>query len=442
MSLWSAATEWKYWVKDYAQHSTTTSAVAGLLQTGCGAVSRSRADRLRRYARAYAKTDLQVIQNALAPRIQRLCDDSTAGALSEHPRYAGVAASPLLNRGIILKAPGPNGERGVIHLTPEYNWVRLLATGTAPAELGERFTFWLTVSWSPADYHLLGLMVSRLPGIVFVSPGHRCEISKLETFHSRIRCLPLIASDWIHPDLFRPKSRTDRQTDITMVANWASFKRHWHFFAALRQLSKNLRVTMIGQPDGRYTLDGVQRQMREMGVRQNIRFVQNLGVRGVYDHLCDSRASVIFSRREGACVVVSESLFADTPVGMLRGARIGSSDYINEHTGRFLDGRRAGSQLGDLLAAADSFSPRAWATEHISCQRSLALANNIFRTHELEAGRPWTTDLTPFCWLPNPTYLHVADRTSMLPIYQDLESRYPTAFGPGFLPPSLETANA
>ncbi len=439
MSFRTALKEWTYRAKDFAQHSAAAAAVSGWVQAGRGAVSRSAAGRLRRYTRAYAKTESTLLRGALAPRIQRLLADDTAGALSEHPKYAGVAAAPQLNRGIVLKAPGPNGERGVIHLTPEYNWMRFLATGTGPADLGERFTFWLTVSWSPADYHLLGLMASRLPGTLFVSPGNRREMAKLEAFHPRVRCLPLIASDWIHPDLFRPKPKADRQTDLLMVANWAPFKRHWHLFAALRHLPAGLRVTMIGQPDESFTLDRIRRQMREAGVRQDVRFLQNLGVREVYDQLCDSRASVIFSRREGACVVVVESLFADTPVGLLRGARIGSADYINDRTGVFLGGgRRAGADLARFLDAADTYQPRAWAVEHLSCHRSIATANAALRDHELQQGRPWTADLTPFCWLPNPTYLRPDDRAALLPTYQELESRYPTAFGPGFIPGALD----
>jgi len=43
----------------------------------------------------------------------------------------------------------------------------------------------------------------------------------------------------------------------------------------------------------------------------------------------------VLSRREGSCVVVAESMFADTPVALLDNAVIGSRAFINDQTGRF-----------------------------------------------------------------------------------------------------------
>ena len=227
-----------------------------------------------------------------------------------------------------------------------------------------------------------------------------------------------------------------------MVANWAPFKRHWHFFAALRKMPKNLRITMIGQADGRYTLEHVRTQMRDLGVPQDIQFVQDLPVEKVYEHQCNSRTSVIFSRREGACVVVAESLFADTPVALLRRATIGSADYINDQTGVFLDGWGTGRQLTRFLDTTECYQPRAWATKNIACSLSLESLNKILRSHAVAEGRPWTTDLVPFCWKPNPTYLRARDREALLPLYREFQIHYPTAFGPEFCPSAIDQSIA
>jgi len=412
-------------------------ASSGLTEAARGLITPSAVARLRRYAKAFGRTDSLTLQGFLASRIHALCDNPEAGKLVGHPKYPDIEQNPFLNRGIVLKAPRPNGETGIIHLTPEYNWLRLLAAGSAADELTESFTIWLTVSWSPADYHLLGLAASRLRGTLFVSPGNRLESAKLERFHPKIKCVPVIASDWIDPSFFQPKPQNQRQIDVLMVANWAPFKRHWHLFSALRKLPKNLRVTLIGQSDKQYTLEHVQRQMRELGVPQDIRFLQDLSIEEVYACQCDSRVSVVFSRREGSCVVVAESLFADTPVGLLRGARIGSAAYINDRTGVFLDRWKTASQLGRFLDDAEHYQPRSWAIENISCSQSLTAVNDIFRSHACAEGRPWTTDMTAFCWKPNPTYLRSGDREKLLPVYHDLQSRYPTAFGPAFCPPAV-----
>ena len=92
---------------------------------------------------------------------------------------------------------------------------------------------------------------------------------------------------------------------------------------------------------------------------QKIRFIEDLPVEEVYRYLGDSRISVIFSRREGSCVVVAESFFADTPVALLHGAPpIGSSHYINDRTGVFLKGSRLDRQLKHFLETSDTYHPR------------------------------------------------------------------------------------
>src|SRR5205823_10775108 len=81
--------------------------------------------------------------------------------------------------------------------------------------------------------------------------------------------------------------------------------------------------------------------------------------------LVRSRASLIFSRQEGSCIAVTESLFADTPVGLFHNARIGSRAFINGQTGMLLDRPRLSDQLRQFVEKAHSYRPREWATRHI-----------------------------------------------------------------------------
>src|SRR5207237_7519350 len=109
-----------------------------------------------------------------------------------------------------------------------------------------------------------------------------------------------------------------------------------------------------------------------------------------------SRISLVFSRQEGACIAVAESLFADTPVGLFRNARIGSKAFINPQTGRLLDYRNLARQLRQFVEDAEQFSPRQWALRHISCHESLAVLNHVLRQAALDEGREWTRDRVPF----------------------------------------------
>ena len=175
MSVRSTLNELSYRMKDFFQYSPLVARTAGMVAAAAGVLTPFGVARLRQLTKAYSKIESGFLQRALAHRIHGLCSDPTAGDVSGHTRYSDVAANSFLNRGIVLKAPGPNGERGVIHLTPEYNWLRLMATDRAIEELADKFTFWLTISWSPADYHLLGL-IARDYLVHFLS--HRATVGK------------------------------------------------------------------------------------------------------------------------------------------------------------------------------------------------------------------------------------------------------------------------
>ena len=81
------------------------------------------------------------------------------------------------------------------------------------------------------------------------------------------------------------------------------------------------------------------------------------------------------SRREGSCVVVAESMFADTPVAILEGVVLGSRAFVNRKDRAVPSGRPAGAQLLDFIEHAEDYQPRAWAEEQISCFRSTEVLN-------------------------------------------------------------------
>jgi len=218
-----------------------------------------------------------------------------------------------------------------------------------------------------------------------------------------------------------------------MVANWAPFKRHWQFFDALRRMPRGLRITMIGQNEGWHTLAMLREQAALFGVRQDINFVENISIHEVARHQCDCKISLILSRREGCCVAAVESLFADSPLGMMQDAHVGPKAYINGQTGVLLNPHRMDLQLQKFLDEAESYRPRAWATENISCFKSIAKLNTLFRRHAEETGQPWTTDLKTPHWRPYPIFVDPGDREAMRPAYEDLHNRFPETFGPDLL---------
>jgi glycosyltransferase involved in cell wall biosynthesis len=428
-----AATRLRDWAK-YSRPSHETLAAAEVARYWLNP------RRIGPLVRAYQRTEVGPLRRYAARALGRRLADP--GSVPDDQLGAGLArylGQPELTRSIILKAPGPGDEKGVLLLTAEANWVKLLNTNDV-ADVGARFTLLLSAGWSPLDYSLVGLALRRTTGPVFIEPANYAEVPRIETLNPRVKCLPTLCSDWIHPGLFRPKPRDARGTDLLMVANWAPFKRHWHFFSALRRMPPKLRVTLIGQPDGPFALDRVRQQARDFGAPQDIRYIENVRVEKVYEAMCDSRGLVLMSRQEGPCVAVTEAMFADTPVAMLRDAHIGTRAYINERTGVLLDHRRVACQLLRMLQRIDEYRPREWAEAHISCHVSLARWNNFLRQQAAGEGRPWTRDLVPFCWKPYTTYLKAEDRAAMEPVYLDLRARHPKTFGADFLSSALTPA--
>ncbi len=426
-----AVTRLKDWVR-YSPITREVLAATGLVRYWLGP---RKGDGL---IQVYQRTAFGPLQRYAAARLRTRLESSEWSSDTQLVgRWSRFLDKTELTRSIILKAPGPDGEKGVLLLTAEYNWVKLFSAPGEFADLDARFTLLLSAGWSPLDYRLLGIALRKTTGPVFVEPGNFGEVSRIEALHPRVKCLPTICSDWIHPGLFRPKPPVDRGIDLLMVANWAPFKRHWHFFTALRQMPRDLRVSLVGQPDGPFKLDRVRQQARDFGAPQDIQYLENLKIEQVYDKMCDSHGLVILSRREGPCVAVTEALFADTPVAMLKDAHIGSRAYINEETGCLLDSGRMARQLMTMLENQDRFRPREWAIKNMSCHVSLLRWNTFLRDMAVAEGRPWTHDLVPFCWKPYTLYLRPEDRAAMQSVYNELRRRSPELFGQNFLSASL-----
>jgi glycosyltransferase involved in cell wall biosynthesis len=391
----------------------------------------NRERRLGRLLVAYRAAQGKCALQSIVRRI-RLCSKFDEQPRGEETNRSWPDAAPQLSpldRTIVLKAPLANGEKGILHVHAEGNWQKLVVDRAAAEYLDERYHLYLNASWSPTNYKVLFKLLSVFRGPLFIQVGNRLESAKLEGFHERIRCVPTLTSDWINPEMYRPVPRDRRAIDIVMVANWAPFKRHWELFRALARLPAELQITLIGQKEGPYTVERVRQQAKDFGAPQQIRFLDNLPVEEVQDHLGNSKISLMLSKHEGASVVAVESMFADTPVGLMREAHIGSKDYINAQTGVLLGPHRLAAQLADFLKNYQRFQPRQWACSNVAASLSLARLNDYLREYSKLNGLPWTTDIVPFCWRPFPTYINREDGLRLAGAVDDLRSRFPKLFG-------------
>src|SRR5690606_8225835 len=139
---------------------------------------------------------------------------------------------------------------------------------------------------------------------------------------------------------------------------------------------------------------------------------------------CDARLSIAFSKREGACISVAESMFADSPVAMMHDAHMGSRTYVNDQTGRFVRRRGLARTLSEMIERSGEYSAREWALANISAPRTSLRLNEILEQAAVRAGRPWTTDIVPLCRRYVPRYLYDQDRARMQAGVKRLQLRH------------------
>lgn len=424
---------------DRFRHSPSIRKLAGMLMVVNGMRPAPKAVRARRLTRALEFLENPKLAAPVIGKIHQMPGFQDAPvwqqALLQTPRYARVLRDdPGLSRSILLKAPGADGEKGILLMTFEYNWVRLL-TGLGEAEfrwLDDHYDLVLSTSWSTTDYAALACAVSRVRGTVYVQSCNYSEIPLIEAFHPRLKCLPTLPCDWINPQLYRPLPFKQRTTDIVMVANWGEFKRHWDLFRALAQMPAKLKVVLIGQREPGRNQDFIRSLAREFGVRQELEIHESIPVQEVAAHQAKAKVSVIMSRREGCCVAAVESLFAGCCLAMREDAHVGPLAYINEHSGKKLRPSHLAEDLMNLLHEAEQKDPHAWAATHVDGFTSHKKVNDFFKEAASAIGRPWHNDIIQPQWRPHPTYVVESEKEKLRPAMDELHRRFPALF-PGHL---------
>jgi glycosyltransferase involved in cell wall biosynthesis len=326
-------------------------------------------------------------------------------------RYLGTFADiseMTLSASIILKTPGPDGEKGVLYSSFEYNWMRITRSTRARQFFRDYYLVGAS-SWSPPDYasfaHLAGLSADP----IFIGISNLADMEAYQLMAPVIEPLPLMACDWVNPDLYQPRERSAREIDILMVANWLPFKRHWLLFEALRHLPRNINVVLVGRDGEGRTETTIRDEARAFGVRQDLQLHTDIDIQEVMDMQCNARVGVLLSAREGSCVAPVECFFGDTPVGMMNDGHVGSRAYINAQTGVLFTRRGIGRELASFLERSDEFTPRNWAVEHVTCQRSSQRLNEHLKAHAQRRNQPWTTDIAPLCWRYMPQHIRRDD---------------------------------
>jgi glycosyltransferase involved in cell wall biosynthesis len=316
-------------------------------------------------------------------------------------KFVHDVADKRITKAAILKPfLGPR-EKGVIFISFENQWAKLLE-GCDLKRFSDRYTLVVSPTWCPPHSLVNFAFPAVYPGPVFTLISNLKDLQILPRLSPNYVVVPLFASSWVNPGHFEPRPRCQRDLDIVMVANFGQYKRHHALFGALRKMPGTVRATLIGQAQDGRTADTIRAEAANHGVLDRVTVHSSVTNEFLSETLCRAKISLIMSRREGSCVAVAESLFADTPVGLLENAEIGSKAFINEATGQLLRERCLGDDVLRFLNSATGYSPRAWAMQHISCTRSSATLNRCLREHSISNGQEWTRDVATLCWHPDP----------------------------------------
>lgn len=403
----------------------------GWLLLTAAALSPSRSRRLhyrivalRRFERGLGLIVAQrAIRPWLGPERVSAWRDHRIGWQRYYGEFGNITRETKLKTTLLLKEPGPGGEKGVLYGSFEYNWMKIVANHDA-RDFFREYTLVGASSWSASDYAVFANLCGLSEDPTFICICNQTDLRQYQTFAPGIQAVPIMGCDWEDPDFFQPRPQGEREIDILMVSHFARWKRHWLLFEALKRMPRDLNVVLIGREGPGRSERELRAEARAFGVPQDLTILTALEIEEVMRHQCNAKVQASLSKREGCCVTVTQSLLADTPVVMMRDAHVGPRAYINSHTGEIA--RRGGLHrtLSEMLERSSAYSPRDWARRNVTAHISHARLNAMLRDHALKSGKPWTQDIAPFCRRYVYRYLDNADAERLQPGVARLRKRY------------------
>lgn len=324
---------------------------------------------------------------------------------------------------LVLKSPSMN-ERGVLYLYYSYAYPLFLKLFDA-ASIAERYYLVLEPSWSGfCDQNVLAM--TALPHPVFVASLEPRDTAFLQSTGANLVPVPVGANSWVDTRVFRPLPNVAKDLDIVMVAGWASYKRHWAFFQALRSLSQGLRprVALVGYPIDT-DISGILADAALAGVEDFLEVYERLPPDEVNRVLNRSKVNILWSRREGVNRAIIEGIAANVPCVLRAGFNYGHRyPYINAETGCYATERELPEILAHMIRDYASFSPRRWFLAHLTPQTSTATLNEAIKTLATRRGERWTRDIAVrVSALDGLDYWDPAERRRFEEDYRFLESK-------------------
>ncbi|RMJ06132.1 D-inositol-3-phosphate glycosyltransferase [Marinobacter litoralis] len=296
----------------------------------------------------------------------------------------------------VIKCYVSNTEKGILLVSFENQLAQLVDFGGIDRVLA-RYQLVFIPSWSGLySKELFRLVAAADQQPVFVMPVHSHELELVPTLGANCHSLPFNAASWVNPAFFDGPAQP-RDIDCLMVANFASFKRHWLLFKALKGLPKDIKVTCVGVPLGSRTAESIRQEAAEYGVSDQVTIVEDPSQEELRRYFRMAKMFCAMSYREGSFIAVAESLMSGTPVLMFSNAHIGTKTLINEKTGALVKSVR---ELRQKILEYRNFEGhdqvRQTAIDNISAQANSRKLNDMLRDWSINNGKAWTVDIEPF----------------------------------------------
>jgi glycosyltransferase involved in cell wall biosynthesis len=385
--------------------AANTAEAARIVHRLCQAARLAASDSMMRKAEAAISRQLAVIDSQQIPWAEFLPDFGL----------------DRIHKSIVLKRYVSEREKGVVFVSFDNQMARL-AKASDLHGFASRYTLVLSPQWSPPHSVASYLFPRLYPGPIFCLISNPRDLELFPRISDKYRMIPLYASNWVDPREFIPVSYAENNIDILMLANFAKYKRHHALFEVLGGLPRSYRVVLVGQSERGRGQNTLRSEAAAFGVGDRIEIHENVSDEELHDCFVRAKTSLILSRREGSCVAVVESMFANTPVGVYEDAEVGSRVFVNEHTGRLLRHDHLAEQLQDFVESAAQYEPRKWAIENgIDCATSSRTLNEALKRQALAGGDEWTEDIATLRWRPDPQYYDPRDAERLRPCYKEIE---------------------
>jgi glycosyltransferase involved in cell wall biosynthesis len=345
-------------------------------------------------------------------------------------------ALPPISRlaGIVLKAPRYEGDRvaekGVLVLK---NTERIdsFRRRVAMDSLLADYTLVLEPSWSGyANPRILSFSAFRDHPIVVMSPC-AADYRFLEHLKSNLLPIPIGASDWVDPRVFRPLADQSKRFDAVMVARWTRIKRHHLLLRALaRMADATFRVAIVASNNsGDADRDAILALIDHYRLGGQVTVFEDLKAAGVNEILNQSKVNLLLSRQEGSNRSLFEGFFAGVP-GLAFANVIGVPvDHFTPQTGRLIPEHELIGALHFFRKHWEQFDPRPWAMANITPEVTTARLNQVLHKTARERGEPWTRDIVTKCNRPEVHYYPDENDGHGFATIEDLLARYPRRSG-------------